>query len=1134
MRWMQQRILKITKLILTAGILTACNSTPSEEEATNLFTSLPPSETNIEFTNQLEYDRTFNIYTYRNFYNGGGVALGDVNRDGLVDIYFTANMKPNQLYLNRGNFSFEDITEAAGVAGERAWATGVSVADVNGDGWLDIYVCNSGDIDGDNKQNELYMNNGDDREGNITFTESAEEYGLADQGYSTHAAFFDYDRDGDLDMYLLNNSYQAIGSFNLRKNERPKRDPVGGDKLFRNDGERFTDVSEEAGIYGSIIGFGLGVTVGDLNQDDWPDIYVSNDFFERDYIYMNNQDGTFTEDLENQMHSISGASMGADMADVNNDGYSDIFVTEMLPSEERRLKTKTTFENWDRYQYNIKNGYYHQFTRNMLQLNTPVGTDSLENDIIKFSEIGRLSGVHATDWSWGALIADYDNDGHKDIFVANGIHQDLTDQDYIQYISNEETMKLVIAGDRKVDFKQLIDAIPSERISNAMFVSSKDYTFTDQAAEWGLAEPSHSNGSAYGDLDNDGDLDLVVNNVNMPAFVYRNNTDAVLNNHYLKVELVGEDSNRYAFGTKVRVKADGQLFYQEQMPVRGFQSTVDHRLNFGLGSLSRIDTLEVQWTNGKVTILEDVEVDQTLTLHRKDAKEIDQLAPSSSKPLFAEIEDQEALFVHRENDFVDFDRDRLLFHMLSREGPALAQGDVNGDGLTDIFLGGAKDQAGELLMQQPNGRFTKNASKIFEQDKISEDTDALFFDADGDSDIDLYVASGGNEFPTSSSALIDRLYFNDGRGNFTKAEQLLPTFRFESTGAVAASDFDGDGDQDLFVGLRLRPFLYGVPVDGYLLQNDGQGNFQNVTDEVAPELKKLGMITDAIWSDIDGDQDDDLLVVGEWMPISVFENEEGKLVKSTEATGLAESNGWCNTIVEADLDQDGDLDFVVGNHGLNSRFKASKEQPVTMYTNDFDRNGTAEQILTVYNDSSSYPMVLKHDLVMQMPSLKKKYLKYASYQEQTIENIFSPEQLEKAVQSPVYELATSMLINQGNGTFNLKPLPVEAQFSPTYGISVADFDNDQISDIILGGNFYAAKPEVGIYDASHGLFLKGSGDGQFTPVPTKNTGLLFSGEVRHLALMEVGNKIQLWAIRNNNSPQVFSIQHPIEKLSSVQ
>ncbi len=1075
------------------------------------FTVLDSDQSGIAFENTLRFIEDFNIYTYRNFYNGGGVGIGDINNDGFMDIYFTANLLPNKLYLNNGDLTFTDITEKAGVGGSKAWSTGVSMADVNGDGWIDIYVCNSGDVEGDNKQNELFINQGDG-----TFIEEAEKYGLADQGYSTHAAFFDYDKDGDLDAYLLNNSFQAIGSFNLRKNERPVRNQEGGDKLFRNDDGRFADVSEQAGIYGSVIGFGLGVTVGDIDQDGWQDMYISNDFFERDYIYMNNGDGTFTEDLVNQMKSISGASMGADMADINNDGYPDIFVTEMLPEPHDRLKTKTTFENWDKYQYNLENGYYHQFTRNMLQLNNGNNT---------FSEIGRLSGVEATDWSWGALICDFDNDGYRDLFVANGIYKDLTDQDYINYISTEEMAKSVITAEG-VDFQTLTDVIPSNKIPNYIFKNTGDLNFENMTEQWGLERLSHSNGSAYVDLDNDGDMDLVINNVNEVATVYLNNSEVVNENHnYLKIELKGLENNTQAIGSKVSVYSKDEKWVAEQMPVRGFESSVDPRLNFGVSDHSVIDSVTVTWPNGLTSVLTDVAVNQTITMEMEVGENI----PSSEitdnqKRLFSDITDQSGLnFVHKENDFVDFDRDRLLYHMLSAEGPAMCSGDLNGDGYTDIYVGGASEQQGAIFWGNPKGVFEKARMNVFANEALSEDVDCTCFDADGDGDLDLYVASGGNEFPNSSSALIDRLYINNGSGSFTKSNQILPSFQFTNSSVVSPNDVDNDGDVDLFIGVRAQPFLVGVPADSYLLLNDGSGVYTDAKSSNAPGLEKIGMVTDATWSDIDGDDDQDLIVIGEWMDIKVFQNTDGNLKEIGSQLGLDSTSGWWNSIEVADIDQDGDEDFILGNHGLNSRFKASKKAPVTMYVNDFDQNGSAEAIICRHFGEVSYPLCLKHDLIAQIPQLKKKYVQYEAFKDETINDIFDQEQIASSVISRVYNLESSILLNEGEKGLHLIPLPEEAQLSPVFASVTEDFDNDGIVDLLLGGNFYYTKPEVGRYDASYGVYLKGKGNGEFEFVPNKETGLTIEDQVREMLLSTIDNKKLLVVARNDSSMKVFQL-----------
>ena len=1082
----------------------------------HLFTLMPASVTHADFINQLDYEKQlkskFNVYTFRNFYNGAGVALGDINNDGLIDIFMTSNMGTNKLYLNKGNFEFEDISKKAGIEGN-GWSTGVSFADVNGDGLIDIYVCKSGNIYGSQSRNELYINNGD-----LTFTEKAKEYGLDEQGNSTQGVFFDYDKDGDLDLFLLKNFPKAIGSFNVKENQRLVRDSIGGDKLFRNDGGKFTDVSESAGIYGSTIGFGLGVSVGDINQDGWMDIYVSNDFFERDYIYLNNHDGTFKESLVDMIKSTSAASMGGDMADINNDHYPEIFTTDMLPEHNDRLKTKTTFDNWENYKIGVDFGYHSQFTRNMLQLNNTDGT---------FSEIGRMAGVYATDWSWGALMTDLDNDGLKDIFVANGIYKDLTDQDYIRYFSNRDVVMSIVSGNN-VDYKKLIDAIPSVKLPNYAFKNMGNDRFQNMATEWGLGDPGFSNGAAYGDLDNDGDLDLVINNVNEPMSIYRNETNHMLpDNHYLKVVLKGNPGNTQAIGSKITVKNKGKFIYLEQMPMRGYLSTMDPRPNLGLGPLTVVDSLIVEWPDDRITIMTNVKTNQILTLYQKDAMKMSYhvVGPVSSKhEYFENISKENRInFVHKESDFNDFEQQPLLHQMMSTEGPHMCKGDVNGDGLEDIYICGAKGQPGALMIQQKDGTFKSVQKSLFEEDKISEEIDCAMFDADGDGDLDLYVACGGNEFPESSSALSDRLYLNDGKGNFIKSSQILPVGKYESTSCVRPSDYDKDGKIELFVGIRLKPFAYGVPVNGYILKSDDKGKFNDITAQVAPGLLNIGMIHDMVWADVDGDGDLDMIIAGDWMSLKIFINDNGKFKEKKDAFGTEKTEGWWNCLAVGDFNGDGAIDFIAGNHGLNSRFKASPEKPVTMYVSDFDLNGTVEQVICTYDGDKSYPLALRHDLINQIPYLEKKYPTYESYKDQQITDIFTPEQLKNSFRLDANLLETSVFINDGKGHFTRKQLPVEAQFSPVYAAAIGDYNGDGNLDILLGGNLYNVKPELGRYDASYGAFLAGDGHGNFRYIPAKTSGLHLDGEIRDFKQVKTSGGNILVVARSNDSLQVFKV-----------
>ena len=1082
-------------------ILISCS-----EKEIKLFEEISPKESGIDFENNLFFKQDFNIFTYRNYYNGGGVGLGDINNDGLLDIYFTSNLNQNKLYLNKGNFQFEDITETAKVGGTKSWSTGVSIVDINSDGFLDIYVSNSGDIRGDNKQNELFINNGD-----LTFTEKAKDFGLDDRGYSTHAAFFDYDKDGDLDCYLLNNSYK--GGFRITsigKDQRPVRDEVGGDKLFLNDNGKFIDVSEKAGIYGSVIGFGLGVTVGDANDDGWMDIYVSNDFFERDYLYLNNKDGTFSESLEDMIKSISAASMGADMADINNDGFSEIFVTDMLPEPDERIKTVTTFDSWDRHQFIKSSGYWNQFTRNTLQLNNGNST---------FSEIGRLAGVEATDWSWGALMFDFQNDGNKDIFVANGIYQDLTDQDFLQYVTQDEVINQ-IASPGSVDFQKLIDLIPSVPISNYAFENRGDLDFKNETELLGLSKPSFSNGSAYGDLDNDGDYDLIVNNVNMKAFVYRNNTDILYpQNSYVKIKLIGDKNNINAIGSSVTLYSGKSKFYLEQMPIRGFQSTVDNNLIFGVGDNDNIDSLLIRWHNGSYSKKYNILKDTLVSININDESLLSSINLGKNRKVFTDQTNQYINHTHKENNFVDFDRDRLLFHMSSSEGSCICEGDINNDGFNDLYIGGAKGSPGVMFIYN-NSKFIKYNMPILAQDKESEDTDCVFFDADSDGFLDLYVTSGGSEFSVYSTELRDRLYFNK-KNYFIKSEQILPAGLFESSSVVKNIDIDKDGDQDLFVGTRLVPQKYGLPSNGYILKNDGKGNFIDETNSVAPDLNKIGMITDASFIDYENDGDNDLLVVGHWMPIRLLENNNG-VFKIKKLEELDKTNGWWNTIEVQDINNDGLEDFIVGNHGNNSRFRASLSKPISMYVNDFDDNNSIEQVIFQYNGDSSYTVSLRHDLVMQMPTLKKKYLKYNSYKNQTVNDIFPFSKIKSSQTNYVYNLKTSLFINN-NGNFNSVELPIQSQFSTVHAIEIEDINKDGIKDIILGGNLYDVKPEVGRYDANYGQLFLGGKDLKFNPISSLKSGLLFKGQVRGFSkINSIDDKNLLLVLNNNDTLQTYS------------
>lgn len=1085
--------------------LMACGGEP---KSAPLFELLSPQSTGVNFVNQLPETSDFNIINYLYYYNGGGVAVGDVDGDGLQDLYFTSNIGPNRLYRNRGNYNFEDITVKAGVADPIGWKTGVTMADVNGDGHVDIYVSGV-DFLSMHGRNVLYINNGD-----ATFADRTKEYGLEFVGYATQALFFDYDGDGDLDMYLLNNSTHREREIGTRA-QRAERNLRAGDRLYRNDGHRFADVSEAAGVADKgVDGYGLGVVASDLNDDGCPDLYVANDFQGDDYLYINNCKGGFRQSVAQSMPHTSRFSMGVDAADFNNDGRFDLMVLDMFPEREEILKTSANAEAANVYEMRLGAGYHPQLTRNTLQLNRGAG---------RFSDIGYLAGVFATDWSWSPLFADLDNDGLKDLFITNGIYRRPNDLDFLSYVSQMDVQYSLSQGVTRENIG-LLRKLPHVPLANYAFHNNGNLTFTNLAGTWGLAQQGFSNGAAYVDLNNSGELDLVVNNIGAPVSIYRNRARGVTGNSYLTVALRGTGANTAGFGSKVIVKGKGAMQVLEQAPTRGFLSSVDPRPHFGLGKSTQVDSLIVIWPDRRFQVLTDVSVNRTVVLSQADASgkydyERDgapQVRTAVSPRSLSDVTDKLGLdFKHHESPFFDWNREPLIPHLVSIEGPALAVADVNGDKLDDVYIGGGKWQQGELFLQQQDGTFRGSAQAAFATDSVAEDVDAAFFDADGDGHLDLFVVSGGNEFWGSSEQLRSRLYTNDGKGNFQRAVGALPDI-FENGGTVAVGDFNGDDHLDLFIGSRVVSRRYGETPKSHLLQNDGTGRFTDVTAVKAPQLSEAGMVSSSAWVDYDNDGKLDLVVAGEWMPVRVFHQERGRLVERTREVGLSGTNGWWNSITVADLRGNGRKDLVLGNLGLNSYLKASAKEPVRLYLNDFAKNGTLAQILTFYKNGVSYPVAGRDELIAAIPSLKSKYPSYTSFGAARLEDIIPEADMKSSKVLEATTFASAVALNNGNGTFTLRELPIEAQFSPTYSSVAEDFDGDGKTDLLLGGNFGGVTPLYGPYDASYGLLLHGMGDGSFQAVDMEKSGVMIEGQVRRMKSLRDAKGNRLIVIARNN------------------
>jgi ASPIC/UnbV protein/VCBS repeat protein len=1104
-----------------------------------LFEPVSSDHSGIHFINQITENDSINPLKLINVYNGGGVGIGDFNNDGLQDIYFTGNMVSNKLYLNKGDFRFEDITDSAGVAGDSEWCRGVAVVDINNDGWPDIYVCASIKSNPALRRNLLYINQGVDKNGIPHFKEMAKEYGLGDTLYSTMAAFFDYDNDGDLDMYLTVNEIPKGFNPNVYK-------PIVSDgsfpstgRLFRNDWNDslkhpvFTDVSKQAGI--GFEGLGHHASIVDINHDGWKDIFVSNDFIGDDILYINNHDGTFTNKVKDYFKHTSATSMGQDIEDINNDGLPDVVELDMDPADNYRKKTMQGGNNYQNYINTEYFGYQYQYARNTLQLNRGprvLGNDSIGDPV--FSEIGFYSGIAETDWSWTPLVVDFDNDGYRDIIVTNGYPRDVTDHDFMNY----RNKAIYLASNQTI-----LDQIPQVKIHNYGFRNNKDLTFSDVSEEWGLMKPKFSNGAAYADLDNDGDMDLIINNINDEAMIYRNMSRErnKENSHYLQVKLAGAALNRNGLGAWVELHYDhGQQQVYEYTPYRGYLSTIQDIAHFGLGKVRVVDSVIVKWPDGKMQLLKDVPADQVLKVDIRNAA----LSYSYSQPgvatqtLFREISDSVNVhFSQQQRDYIDFNIQKLLPHKLSEYGPALAVGDIDGNGLDDFIVGGAAGQSAQVFLQQRDGRFIQKPlmSDAEAKNKLSDDLGILLFDADGDGHPDLYIASGGVENERGSAAYQDRLYVNDGKGNFTLDPKALPE-NFTSKFCVRAADFDHDGKLDLFISGRSDPGNYPRPVSSFIYRNDsrnGHIHFTDVTATVAKDLVNIGMVCDAIWTDFDGDGWPDLVLAGEWMPVTFLKNDKGVFRNVTGATGIGDQTGWWNSIVAGDFNNDGRIDYIVGNLGQNSFYKASDQYPVRVYGKDFDNNGIYDMITSLYlpdqeGNKKEFPAESRDDLLRQMNALRRKFPDYKSYAMATMDQVLTADQRKGALILQANNFQSCMLRNDGNGKFTMIPLPAEAQFSVLNGMVAGDFDGDGKLDLVLNGNDYGTDPSNGRYDALNGLFLKGNGKGSFSPLSILQSGVFIPGNGKALVkLRGAGGKCLLAAGQNRGPLKIFELKRNV-------